>query len=72
VLATDASRDRLLALRRALGEHRGDCPVVLVVRIPGESETEIALPGSWAVDPSDGLMRQLDQLFGRRVAEMVV
>ena len=72
VMAADASRDRLLALRRALGEHRGDCPVVLIVRIPGESETVIALPGSWAVDPCDELMRQLDQLFGRRVAEMVV
>ncbi len=72
IVAEDASRDRLLALRRALGEHRGDCPVVLVVRIPGESETVIALPGSWAADPSSELLRELDQLFGRRVAEMVV
>jgi DNA polymerase-3 subunit alpha len=72
VLASEASRDRLLALREALGQHPGDCPVLLTVRIPGESETVIALPDAWAVEPGDGLLRTLDQLFGRRVAEVVV
>lgn len=72
VVAAEASRDRLLALRQALGQHPGDCPVLLSVRIPGESETVIALPDAWAVDPGDGLLRALDQLFGRRVAEVVV
>ncbi|HSJ97833.1 MAG TPA: DNA polymerase III subunit alpha [Myxococcota bacterium] len=72
VVAAEASRDRLLALRQTLGQHPGDCPVLLTVRIPGESETVIALPDAWAVEPGDGLLRALDQLFGRRVAEVVV
>ena len=72
VVAAEASRDRLLALRQALGQHPGDCPVVLTVRIPGESETVIALPDAWSVEPGDGLLRALDQLFGRRVAGVVV
>ena len=72
VLASEASTDRLLALRQALGQHPGDCPVLLAVRIPGESETLIALPDTWSVEPGDALLRELDQLFGRRVAEVVV
>jgi len=72
VLAEEATRDRLLGLRRALGAHRGDCPVLLHVRLPGESETVIALPESWAVEPGDALLRELDGLFGRRVAELVL
>jgi DNA polymerase-3 subunit alpha len=72
VVAAEASRDRLVALRQTLGQHPGDCPVLLTVRIPGESETVIALPDAWAVEPGDALLRALDQLFGRRVAEVVV
>jgi DNA polymerase-3 subunit alpha len=72
VLAGEATRDRLLALRRALGQSPGDCPVVLHLRIPGESETVIALPESWRVDPNASLLRELDALFGRRVAERTV
>jgi len=72
VVAAEATRDRLLALRRALGEHRGDCPVLLHVRLPGESETVIALPESWAVEPSEALLEELAGLFGRRVAERIL
>jgi DNA polymerase-3 subunit alpha len=71
VVAAEATHDRLLALRRTLGAHPGDCPVLLHLRIPGESETVIALPESWSVDPSESLVRDLDALFGRRVAERV-
>jgi len=70
--AAEASRDRLLALRRALGDHRGDCPVLLHVRVPGESETVIALSEGWSVDPNESLLQELDALFGRRVAERVL
>src|SRR5690606_11065394 len=70
VTAEEASRDRLLALRGALARFPGDCPVTLTLRIPGESETVIALPDRWGVDPSDELLRELDALFGRRVAEV--
>jgi DNA polymerase-3 subunit alpha len=72
LVAGEATRDRLVALRKTLGQHPGGCPVLLHLRIPGESETVIALPESWAVEPSDALVRDLDGLFGRRVAELVV
>jgi DNA polymerase-3 subunit alpha len=72
VVAEEATGDRLVALRRTLGGHPGVCPVLLHLRIPGESETVIALPESWAVDPTEALLRALDGLFGRRVAEVVV
>jgi hypothetical protein len=53
VLHSEATRDRLVALRRVLEAHRGDCGVVLHLVIPGESETVVGLPG----------------LFGRPVAD---
>jgi DNA polymerase III subunit alpha len=71
VLETEASRDRLLALRTALGAHPGDCPVLLHLRIPGESETVIALPDACAVAPSERLVAEVNALFGRPVAEWV-
>jgi DNA polymerase-3 subunit alpha len=71
VIETEASRDRMLALRQALASHPGDCPVLLHLRIPGESETVIALPDARAVAPSDAVVRAIDELFGRRVAQWV-
>jgi hypothetical protein len=68
--AEEATRDRLLGLRSVLGEHAGDCGVVLHVVIPGESETLLALPDARGVDASPGLLRELDALFGRPVAEL--
>jgi DNA polymerase-3 subunit alpha len=70
VLAADASRDRLLALRSLLQAHAGDCGVVLHVLIPGESETLLALPETRGVDATPVLLRELDALFGRPVAEL--
>jgi hypothetical protein len=67
LLAEEATRDRLLALRSLLRAHAGDCDVVLHLRIPGESETLLALPG---VDASPGLLGEIDTLFARPVAEL--
>jgi DNA polymerase-3 subunit alpha len=71
VLESEASRDRLLALRSTFRAHPGDCPVLLQLRIPGESETLIALPDATAVAPSDALVEAVNALFGRPVAEWV-
>ncbi len=71
VLEAEASRDRLCALRSTFESHRGDCPVVLHVRIAGESETVIALSDACSVSPSDALLAQVNALFGRRAAEWV-
>jgi DNA polymerase-3 subunit alpha len=70
VVAGELSRDRLIALRRVLEGHRGDCAVVLNVVIPGESETVLALPDRRGVDGSEALLGELDALFGRKVAEL--
>ncbi len=72
IVAADATRDRLLALRRVLDAHRGDCGVVVRVLIPGESETVLSLPDARGVDPTDTLLRDVNQLFGRPVTELVL
>ncbi len=70
VLASEATRDRLLALRELLGRHPGDCAVALHLVIPDESETVLALSGLRGVRPDDAFLREIDGLFGRRVAEI--
>ena len=70
VAASEATRDRLLALRRLLEAHAGDCGVLLHLLIPGESETIMALLGERGVEPSDELLLAVDGLFGRSVAEL--
>jgi DNA polymerase-3 subunit alpha len=70
VLASEATRDRLLALRELLGRHPGDCAVVLHLVITGESKTVLALPGLRGVRPDEALLREIDGLFGRPVAEV--
>jgi DNA polymerase-3 subunit alpha len=71
LLEAEASRDRLLALRAAFANHPGDRPVLLHLRIPGESETVIALPDAVAVAPSESLVEQVNALVGRPAAEWV-
>jgi DNA polymerase-3 subunit alpha len=72
ILDREATRDRLLALRQVLDAHRGDCGLFVHLVIPGESETVVALPGGRGVDPTDGLLRAIDGLFGRPVADRVL
>ncbi|RIL07099.1 MAG: DNA polymerase III subunit alpha [Proteobacteria bacterium] len=71
VLDSEASRDRLVALRRMFQGRPGDCPVLVHLRIPGESETLIALPDACAVEPAEDLVQEVNALFGRPVAEWV-
>jgi DNA polymerase-3 subunit alpha len=68
--AEEATRDRLLALKSLLAAHAGDCAVVLHLRIPGESETVLGLGDGCAVDASPQLLREVDTLFGRPVADL--
>ncbi len=70
VEAEEASRDRMLALRRLLESHAGDCDVLLHLLIPGESETVMSLGGGRGVDPNDELVVAVNGLFGRPVAEV--
>jgi hypothetical protein len=51
------------ALRIALEEHRGDCPVVLHVD-SGTSVDEISLAVNFSVDPGPALERAIELLVG--------
>ncbi len=70
LLEEEATDDRLRAIAGVLQAHPGDCAIELLLRVPGESETTIALPESSAVDASEDCMRALNSLFGRSVAEL--
>ncbi len=70
LLEVEATDDRLKAVASVLRDHPGDCAIELLLRVPGESETTIALPESSAVDASEGCLRALNSLFGRPVAEL--
>ena len=69
IVAADATRDRLAALRDLLASQPGDCAVFLHVVIPGESETVLEIG---AVRPADALVADIDKLFGRGVATVCV
>jgi DNA polymerase-3 subunit alpha len=69
VRSPEVTRDRLLALKRLLGSHAGDCGVFLHITIPGESETILGVGGIRGVAATAELCRDVDRLFGRPVAE---
>ena len=57
------------ALRARLEAHRGECAVRVHLVIPDQSETVVALSSRRGVDPSESLLREVDGLFGRPVAD---
>jgi DNA polymerase-3 subunit alpha len=69
VQSPDVTRDRLIALKRLLGTHSGDCGVYLHITIPGESETVLGVGGIRGVSPTMELCREVDRLFGKPVTE---
>ncbi|HKK52419.1 MAG TPA: DNA polymerase III subunit alpha, partial [Myxococcota bacterium] len=69
VQSPDVTADRLMALKRLLAAHGGDCGVYLHITIPGESETILGVGGIRGVSPSVALCREVDRLFGRPVTE---
>jgi DNA polymerase-3 subunit alpha len=72
VLAAEATRDRLVALRRVLRAYPGECGVLLHLQIPGKSETVLAVADPAGVRPVPELLREVDALFGRPVAEVTL
>jgi DNA polymerase-3 subunit alpha len=69
LVEADVTRDRMVALRRVLGAHAGECEVVVHLTIPGESTTVLSMGEARGVKASDELCREVDSLFGRPVAE---
>ncbi len=66
----DINPDRMAALRRVLSTHPGDCPVVIHVLLPGESETTLSVGAVRGVRASDEMCKDVDALFGRQVTEL--
>lgn len=63
-------RKKLEALRRTLQSHPGPVPVSLILQNPAESWLVDMEETGMSVEPSDALLAGLEQLFGRKVAEM--
>jgi DNA polymerase-3 subunit alpha len=72
VLAKEATRDRLTALRQLLDERPGECAVALHLVIPDESETVLALSSRRGVRPDQNLRQRVDDLFGRPVTDLAL
>jgi len=68
----EVTRDRLLALRKVLGQHPGDCTVHIHITIPGESETIVSVGAVRGVRPTDALLSEVNALFGRPVSERCI
>jgi len=61
------SGQKLNQLKKLLAEHRGRCPVKLIVRASAHSETIISLPAELQVEPSESLCNRVEELFGSPV-----
>lgn len=62
-----ASDDKLEELKTIFGQHKGSCPVKLVLYKDRHSETVVSLPDSIQVEPSELLCNQVEELFGAPV-----
>ncbi|TFH20174.1 MAG: DNA polymerase III subunit alpha, partial [Myxococcales bacterium] len=60
----DLSVDALPRLRDILLRHPGGCRPYLLVRRPGESETEIELPKSLLIAPTDSFLADVEKILG--------
>jgi DNA polymerase-3 subunit alpha len=72
IRAEEATADRLTALKQLLSARPGECGVTLHVVIPEESETVVAVSAVRGVRPDPGLRREVDDLFGRNVTELLL
>ena len=60
----DLSVDALPRLRDTLLRHPGRCRPYLMVRRPGESETEIELPKDLLITPTDRFLADVEKILG--------
>ncbi len=67
--AEQTTKPQLEALRRALTDHPGACPVSLELRSRDRWRVALSQTGL-SVDPCDALLTDLERLFGRKVAEL--
>ncbi|HEX2730658.1 MAG TPA: DNA polymerase III subunit alpha [Polyangiaceae bacterium] len=67
--ATEPKGLRFDRLKDVLQSHIGACPVEMVLSLPNGAEAQLALDGL-KVDPGDGVLSELERLFGGYVAEL--
>jgi DNA polymerase-3 subunit alpha len=66
----DLPAGALPALGTVLGTYPGRCPVVLHLRIPGKSETEMVLSESYCVTPAEGLIDDIEHAIEGATVEL--
>jgi DNA polymerase-3 subunit alpha len=66
-----SGRDELDQLARILNGHPGNCPVWLVLHLPGRAETVVALPDRIKVRAGRRLAREVNGLLGPGALETV-
>jgi DNA polymerase-3 subunit alpha len=62
--ATHLSEVTLKELKAVFGRYKGECPMVLHLKIPGKSETVLSLSRDYAVAPSNELIEEITTLLG--------
>lgn len=64
------NRAQLEGLRNILRSHPGTCAAYLHLHIPERSETVIFLPEEFSLEPSEGLLKEVEYLFGSKVVSL--
>ena len=67
--ATSVTEDDIEKLRGILVESSGNCTPLVIMQIPGRSQTAIYLGDTFKVAPSDELLSALQGLLGQTAAE---
>ena len=67
IRSTSITREHLEKFKDILGNHRGKCKAYLHVVIPDRSETIISLGDDFRLTPSNLLIKEVEDLFGKQI-----
>jgi DNA polymerase-3 subunit alpha len=70
LFAQKTRREHLGKLASVLRASPGVCPVQLVIQLDDGAEATLSLGRELRVEPTDGMLAQLEKLFGEKVAEL--
>ncbi len=62
--ATTATEEDIESLRGILVQNSGKCVPLIILQIPGRSQTAVFLGDTFRVAPTDELLAALNKLFG--------
>jgi DNA polymerase-3 subunit alpha len=69
--AERVNAEHLRTLRQTLTQHRGSCNAFLHLLLPDRTETVIALPPELKVAPTEGMVEEVERLFGNGVTSFL-